>query len=837
MLYSGLNFERRIPLQKENLLFFPIIFFHIFAVLLISCETRVENFNSLEDTTIDALTDISTPEVYIFPYKEPPELITAFLSKYRDRLKISVWHTEATIANKPYGGELGSFGIGNGKVFGFSGLTYPLNTIHSLIGPTYEKDDRFFGDLSLIFYENDSEVRWKNEYILRSLAGPFNVILEKSDTLYSEILDFTPLISSEDPIFSRCLIRIINIKNLSYASSDITIRLKTANAQRYENNLMIENREKYSLISFFINSGETSSIFYDENGYGIKIEGLEKSNERTLILIHYATEKDSEILTSVNIIKNSINIDRLIDETLINYERWTETTTEIITPDRMINDLIDGLKLALKVQTTEYGAACPMSEYTRVWTRDLMGFVVGFLSIGAFDDVNRILNYLYKAILKTGDIANSYRADIDTSTQYTVLDWDNMPPLSGRTAAEGPSHIPIYHHLYYQYTGETQLAKEQIGLLKRALLKQEISAEGLLPYSGDETYRAAMNAAFGLPLEYEHHTKSYSPNSSILFIRAAKGLIELIKTTGETEDIAKIEELLKKVEDGFYKHFVLPDGCISAFIERETLTPYAAPFEDESLTLSFLGNKYYSEDIATKSLKCLFEKIHADKGVLLSPINSKYKDFLGIKVRKGILTGMLSGYTLASLTENNHTEKNDAFNQMVKYADSSGNYGEYLLYDNRDTISLIYDPNGKQGDYTARFRPWEGGINLYSIIDYLIGFRISQSEKIITLRPHLPNNWEFLEARNIKFNNDNFDIKLTRENFNYTLNISTDRNIDYRIELIIDVDQKSKFSLIKPEIDYQFREGHFQESSYVIELSGLKNGITTIKYSITPTDL
>ncbi|MCX7959805.1 MAG: hypothetical protein N3B13_12245, partial [Deltaproteobacteria bacterium] len=368
-------------------------------------------------------------------------------------------------------------------------------------------------------------------------------------------------------------------------------------------------------------------------------------------------------------------------------------------------------------------------------------------------------------------------------------------------------------------------------LIKRSLIAQNISKEGLIPFSGDETYRAAMNAAFGLPLEYAHHENSYSPNSSILFIRAAKGILYLFRKIGAFSEAEPLQEKLSVVENAFYKYFILPDGCISAFITISTMSPHMRPFEDESLIMSFFGNRYFHPESAYNNIRCLYERIYTDKGVLLSTIDDKYKDFLGIRVRKGILTGMLPGYTLTALTENYHPEMEDAFNQIGKYADTSGNFGEYLIYDNRNTLSLIYDANGKQGDYTARFRPWEGGINLYAIINYLLGFQVLKEDMTIIIRPHLPNNWNFLEAENIRFDNSSLSINIIRNSTEYTLLIKSPESIKYKMKIIIDypdgyifkTDDANKYYIVK---------GLFGLNSAVIEMQSLKPGSIKVGYNI-----
>ncbi len=815
-------------------------YFALFTIICLAygCENRygqTDSSDTLQDIS-PADTGSTQADILFWDRKEPPLPETSLLKNLLKELNISIWHTRAEGINRPTGGELGSFGIGNGLVFGFVGLTYPLNTLHSLCGPYYEKKDRFFGDFAIEFYQDNNKVEFANEYVLRSLSGPFNIIIGSDGNILAEILDFTPLPANGDDILRRNYIRIISVKNTGKSAADYSLFLKTANYQKFENNLLIEEKENEVLSTFFIKSDEKTNIVYENSRYGIILSGINKDEERVVILIHHISDKGADILAETQYIENYTDIDKLIFETIKNYSDWNSNTLKIKTPDRAVNNLIEGLKLTLITQIGKNGAAAPMSEYTRVWTRDLTGWVFGLLSVGAFDDVKKILQYLHYAIIKGGDIRNSYPADLNTDEEVTEPDWENMPPLTDKASAEGPSHIPIYHHLYYEYTGDKSLFERHRRLIKRALVAQNISKDGLIPFSGDETYRAAMNAAFGLPLEYAHHENSYSPNSGILFIRAAKGIIPLFESSDSIGDSLAIREKLQLVENAFYKYFILPDGCISAFITISTNSPFQSPFEDESLIMSFLKNGYFDSDVAYNNIACLLGRIHIDKGVLLSQIDEKYRDFLGIRVRKGILTGMLPGYTLAALTENSHPEAEDAFNQMGRYADTSGNFGEYLIYDNRDTLSLIYDAGGKQGDYTARFRPWEGGINLYAILNYLLGLEIQREKSLITIRPHLPNNWNFIGAENIKTGDNIFALNITRNETEYLLTLKSSKDSDQRIRIIIDFPDGYIFSA-GANTKFTLQSGRFGINSAILELDGLKSGTTEIRYRIIKPEL
>jgi hypothetical protein len=148
----------------------------------------------------------------------------------------------------------------------------------------------------------------------------------------------------------------------------------------------------------------------------------------------------------------------------------------------------------------------------------------------------------------------------------------------------------------------------------------------------------------------------------------------------------------------------------------------------------------------------------SDDLVFLSPLDPSYIGVLPGIADAGIYTGMLPGYSLRALAMASHPKAEAQFNGLRKSLSPSGNYAEYMVAKDYSALQISYDPLGALGDYTARFRPWEGGINLESAFYYLTGFEPNAERGVVILRPHLPNGWGYMQVKRMRFKDNYFDL-------------------------------------------------------------------------------
>jgi hypothetical protein len=328
----------------------------------------------------------------------------------------------------------------------------------------------------------------------------------------------------------------------------------------------------------------------------------------------------------------------------------------------------------------------------RSWIRDNAGPLRAFVTLGAIDDAAAMLDYLHAAAVIEGDLSNSYAADLDTSELPETPDWGALPPLSGKTAAENISHIALMYHWYAKASGDLDRVADHFGYITRSVVAQSISEEGFLPFSGDETFRTAMNIAFGLPLEVAHHELSWSLNSALLFLGASEALFALAADVDATYPEEALSEKVALVRGTLEDVYLQPEGYLAAYIDKATMEPSVGPFDDANLAAMWSGAFFRDDALAMNDCASLLAHAHPAPGVIQSPPDEQYVGFMGLPIEQGVRTGMVSGYTLYTLSHLGHTEAQAAFDHLGREAMASAEFGEYLVLDDASVLQSQEEP-------------------------------------------------------------------------------------------------------------------------------------------------
>lgn len=721
---------------------------------------------SEDASVLDAGPDVAVPELQLWPRAALPDLDGVFVDP-----TIALWstwfaHIDHTEGPAPEFRNRGAFGLGNGRVFALSGLADPMNTLHGFAGPTYDKRDGFFADIAVGLEGPDA--RWQDfdeEWLLQSFAAPVLAWRGTRGDLIVDIVDLVPWMTRAEaqtrPV-GRAYLRQVHVRNTgssAVAGHAVVIRgpLATAAADGIS---LTEAREGRRRVSYV----EGAEAVADGNTLRVTLGELAPAEERTFLVVHLTlADGGDEAADRAAIAEESW--DALLASSADALNAYWDRIALVTTPDALVDDLVRAQALMQKVQLSENGATEPMSNYTGTWTRDNVGPIFGLLAIGAHEEARGALDYYWRALIAAGDFQNRYDGSLDITTPAPdPPDWDSLGPFTGRTAAEGPSYVPIMYGRYVDWTGDLARPTERLGMLRRAIVGQLMNEDGLLTWSSDETFRAAMNAAFGLLLEYPHDTETWSTNSALLMTAAGTAVGRISAAIGEDAVATEAETLADRAWQAALDHLRLPDGCWAAYAFQEDGELAPGPFEDVALKELWLGVRSGDDPDAAARFGCLVDHIRYAPGVLNSPVHETYAgQSLFASASEGVYTGMLPGFTLAGYTAVGHPEAEDAFNGLREPADWSGNYGEYMIRDDNDVLQLIYNVYGTNlVDYTARFRPWEGGINLAALMGYLVGVQPDMLEGTVQLRPHLPNGWPQMSVERIRLGEAEMDVHLAR---------------------------------------------------------------------------
>lgn len=731
----------------------------------------------------DAAGDVSAdtwapPPPTVWPAGDRPALLGPFHERHPELAPWSRWrtHLDGSPEPSPSFRARGAFGLGNGHVFALVGMADPANTIHGLAGPTYEQGENFYGDVALGVTGPDG-ASWNafdEQWVLASFGAPALLWRGVRGGLELETIDLVPWDAAEalPDALRQSWLRTILVRNRGAAPlAGLTLEVRAVGAAAAADGASLtQTRPGRRLVVFFAAGPDGTAPAAAAEGRQLALPlpdiapGAEIEVVLALLTLPEGGDEAAARAEVVAAVGGGGGVDALLETSAAALQAWWGGLLRLETPDPMVDDLVRALALSLKYQLTASGATSPMSHYAGTWTRDNIGPLRALLALGGFDDAAGVLDYYYRAVLVNGGLANRYPCDLPlTDPLPPAPDWAALPPGSGRTAAEAPSYIPIQYGDYVAWTGDLARARERFGFLAYTLDTQFVSPEGLLVWSGDETFRAAMGAALGIDLEYPLPERTWSPNSSLLYAAGARRLAELHALAGDDAAAVDWRAAADHVERAALAHLRLPDGCWAAWRYREEwggeLSP--GPFEDVALKEIWAGARDGADPDAQARLQCLVDRVGQAPGILQSPLHERYTNLFPF-ARLGVYTGMLPGYTLFALARAGHPEAEAAFDALRLSADTGGFSTEYMVYDDHLPLQLLYVPEGTGAvDYTARFRPWEGGIVLHALLDYVVGVQ-PRLDGSLVLRPHLPNGWPAFTARGVRVHDALLDVAVTR---------------------------------------------------------------------------
>jgi hypothetical protein len=416
--------------------------------------------------------------------------------------------------------------------------------------------------------------------------------------------------------------------------------------------------------------------------------------------------------------------------------------------DDKVEDLVEGMLITEYVQTSELGVVSPMHRYTSGWLRDSEGPVRLYLRAGLHEEVRTMIDAVYQVMVVKEAISNSFALDTDLSgfsepedpTQF----WADASFMSGRGAAEAPSYAVLLHDLYVRASGDEAFLDEgRMAFLEACVRRQELSEDGLLEFSGDETFRFALATALGTEMPEE---VSWSANSSFLYAAAADRLAEL----GASDDIGELGQRVREAAEATY--WVEDGGYYSpvAFFEDGSVHP--SPYEDVSTQPLWTGYATSGAARQRENVDVIVDQLMRDDGTLLSYLPGTDEDNWGY-------TGMVPGFSLRNLALVQHPQMEAAFDAVDVVATPSGHFEEGHRSDHA-AFHLSHQADGLGTDTLSRFRPWEGGDVAAAVLAFLIGAEPDARTLQLRLAPHLPHGWPSMRAGNLRMGDERYDLEV-----------------------------------------------------------------------------
>lgn len=671
----------------------------------------------------------------------------------------------------------GAFGIGNGQAFGLIGLGDPLNTLSNVAGPDYQQSQNFFGETDLIPLVDGREAAFQEEWAFRTrqtaIVGTRGLTAAGIDLF---TVDFAP---PGHP----ALVRILVARNNDRRAHGVQVRARTVfdgeESLAWVDGMVLQTRGGHS--SWLAGLGGDASYDLIGDALVVDLGDLAPGAERWAALgIGFTLGADPSAAAAILSTLSAQGPEALMLATRDHWRAWLAEGASLHSPSARLDDLYEGMQLTIGVQTAASGAVSPMSRYTSAWLRDTLGPSRLFTRIGRLGDARAMLDYLYLASVIGQKISNSTPVNLNVTAVSDPADpatfWNAAAFMPGRNPAEAPSYIPLQYAFLYRHTADLSLISRRYDYLKRMVDGQSPDAAGLMPFSGDETFRITLMTALGI--WQDPADVAWSSNSAFAYVAALRELASLATDLGRTEDqVAFASQAAETLATTDARYRIDgPSYSPAIFFRGEEVHP--APFEDVATKPVFFG-AVEADDADTRALVDGFiQHLMRDDGTLLTPEGP----FGGAE--NPAYTGMVPGLFLYNAAKVDHPAAPLAFDALGLTASPSGNWQE-IHWKDHTAASLTHPPAGRGAvESAARYRPWEGGEDVDAALVYLIGPELDWPNRRLSLSPHLPEGWSWLTVEGLPAGPDGrYDLTLLRSDDQWEVALTSHTTADLAVDL------------------------------------------------------
>ncbi len=679
------------------------------------------------------------------------------------------WQQEVDLTGEQWPGysDLAVFPIGNGQVFAYEGVTYPLGTLTNVIGPTYQKGS-FLGDIVPLVYLGKEVVAWSTQRVRWVKPGGIvNTESLNGNGLRLTTYDFAP---PQLPILCRIMI-VSNEGQQAQRGVALALAFGATGGEPTDNGIRLR-RGDHVMEGGFLGSrtrierghphiplpdnldnrvrpgpmNENAPVLFCELG---TLQPGESFAKLAYFVISEADDQQDDLFALVR--------ERgfaLVDD---NYEYWrccNERTVTVETPDQPeVGELLTISKYLCAVQQAQAGGYSPMDGYTYTWIRDSNGPVRYLSAAGDFASVRRHLEYHFRGCAVAGKIGNNLPLDLDVE-QVPDIDWSQVPV----EPAESSSFVILQHYWYYRQSGDMQPIRRHWPMLRRCLLGQAIDERGLLPFHGDETYRFPGYRYFdaGREVELYVNLETRSADSAFEYVAAAEALAEMAEELGKAEEAADYRRRAEKVRQATERYYWQEDrGYYAPAMSDLSDQVQPSPFAPINLRPLWIG---YAPDTARQRQNVLgaLKYLWREEGTLKT--TPEFEPYVT----------MIPGYTLYALASIGHPAAEVGLSGVLAAAEKSGGFAEMNEADNRPSDEIW-------GQH--RIRPWEGGINAEAVLHYLTGMEVDAASGRVFLRPQMPRAWHEMTISNLPVGEARLRLEVDGDEATVTREDDTDAQV------------------------------------------------------------
>ncbi len=621
--------------------------------------------------------------------------------------------------------QIGAFPVGNGSAFGIIGLHWPFGTVSNLIGPSYQKQVGFFGNVVPWLAAEGKPVDLPEESVAWASDAPVVCVKGASDDglaleiYYAAAPDLAAIVFAVTVANrGKAVRRDIAIglsSNLPAVEIEPSGLYTTRPGVRMSVGLVGARARPAGSLAPVIPSGVENRMnpFGIGGGTGVLYPLGSLGPGQSVVKIGYiAFTRDGQEQEKILQVLAQARLG-ILDNCHARWQKWTEQVTQVSDVTPRVAEFLRAQQYIVASQQASAGGFSPMDGYTYLWVRDSNGPLRFFSAIGATGEVKRHLEYYFRVSATEGRVGNNMSLDRQVPRSLQQPDWNKVPV----EAAEVPSFVILQHHWYYRASGDLSLIRWHWGLLRRCLLGQKLDGRGLLPFHGDETYRFPGYELFnaGRDLRDWVCLETCSADSAFEFVAAARAMAEMAAAQGKQAEAAEYNALAERVRAATESLYWQADRGFYAPSRSDFADQvHRYPFANINLRPLWIGYAR-AEDARQRqnvfsALRYLWQK---NGRVTTTPTCGYY-------------VGMTPGYVVWDLAELRHPAVRDALRGLLDSAETSGGFAEMVT------------PDGKPANAVwglHRIRPWEGGINAEAVLHALCGYRPDAPHRRAYLRP------------------------------------------------------------------------------------------------------
>ncbi len=709
--------------------------------------------------------------------------------------------------------ESGAYCIGNGKTFALIGLASPLWSWSNIYGDSYQEPD--LGALHMSVTRAGVEAWMPQQQIGWVRRSGVVKVHAEGNGLTVETYDFAPVANNkEDSAWDNppVLVRLVHLTNTSdHSENDLDIQLKIQSAWNVKPKIKVEDRDLvidqkaarakrrtlWRLAAF-----NPRYVRVWDNNLHYSVPSLKAGGETWAAFFLLSADSNRENVELASDIRQKGAL-ALLNQTYDYYQKWFSQGTEF-SGDSKVADLFDIESTIFKCQQSHSGGFSPLIGYSYTWIRDNNGPIRWFLKTGHPVEARKAMDFFYGVGSSMGSLPNSIR--VDYPLNYHLKDLSNMHVEH----AETPNWIVLQHWWYYLTTGDIDFIRSRWTYLNRCVLGQT-NVDNKYFFHRDETYLWCLESRCFEQVPFPNYylsTYAFATDSSFDLVSAADHLAYMGKFLEMDKDVSELKKLSQNVRNQAESTYWNEKTGYWAPGQSLLGPLYNSPFANILINPFWCGYARNDLDPLGETPDTTKKAIEAFKNAY--PALGREDGFWKTTPTVNFFVGMNPGQLLYAFCKARLPWAEKAYKAVFKTVTPSGEFAE--MYDGN---YHPWNPPAWGVGTSGRVRPWEGGLNTESILEFLTGFAPDAGNNRVVFSPHMPEDQKEFSAKKLLVGHSQVSLDMKRNSpkqWSFSLHLEKGLPLDITVDfwashnLLGNVESQGAVTWDKTAVDGNGRE-------------------------------